>query len=567
MRDALRLIGAARGERLRLALAIALSAGAAGSAIALLATSGYLISRAAQRPEILALMVAIVAVRAFGLSRALLRYGERLASHDLALRQLARLRERVFAALVPRVPGALRERSGQLLSRFVADVEELKDLHPRVLIPGALAICVVLGASIAGWAILPAAGLVLLSALTLLGVAVATLGAGLAGRSARRQAGARAELTAALVEAIDGSAELALAGRAREWVGRLREADGRLARLARGDALGGAIAQFAGQALAAATLLALLLVALPAVHSRLLSGVLLAALVFLALGAMENVLPLAAAGRSLRVCQTAASRIAVLAPPPGAEVAPRAQERWRGKPRLVEGCAGARDSSGKPRPVEGCAGPRDSSHPGAGSLRMREVSFRYDPSEAWVLKDAQLEVRAGARLALTGASGAGKSTVGELLAGLREPCSGSICVGGRDARAPAELELRRTVLLCGQDCHVFNTSVRENLLLARRSAGEQELWRALATVELEQWARALADGLDTIVGQAGERLSGGQRTRLALARALLSDAPFVILDEPTAHLDAPLAAPDASSGAAAGRARPARDHSRSRRAR
>ena len=140
------------GERARLILAVALAGGAAAAAIALLATSGYLISRAAQRPEILMLMVAIVAVRGLGIARAALRYGERLASHDLALRGLVRLRRRFYRSLAPRVPGALTSRSGDLLSRFVADVDTLGDLYPRVLIPGLLAVLVVLGGALAAWA-------------------------------------------------------------------------------------------------------------------------------------------------------------------------------------------------------------------------------------------------------------------------------------------------------------------------------------------------------------------------------------------------------------------------------
>jgi ATP-binding cassette subfamily C protein CydC len=496
------------GERPRLALSVALATGAAAAAIALLATSGYLISRAAQRPQILTLMVAIVAVRGLGIARAALRYAERLASHDLALRRLAWLRLRFYRSLVPLVPGALASRSGDLLSRFVADVDTLKDLHPRVVIPGLLAVLVVIGAALAAWVILPAAGLAVLLALTLAAVLLPWLSASVSARAARRQAPARARLTSELVEGIDGAAELALAGRAGEHVQRLRRSDALLARIARGDALASAVAVTVGELLAAAGLLGLLLVAIPAVHSGALSGVLLAALVFLLLGAYESILPLSGAARTLRACATAATRL---------------NELTRRAPAVEDPIAPRRLS-------------------GSGELRVEGVGFRYGPDQPWVLRDAELRLAAGERVALTGPSGAGKSTLAELLVRFQNPGRGRVTIDGIDTRELTQRLLRGAVALCAQDSHVFNTSVRENLLLARREAGDQRIARALAVVELDRWAAELPHGLDTIVGQDGELLSGGQRTRIALARALLAPARFLILDEPTAHLDAPLAA-------------------------
>ncbi len=214
----------AAGERKRLALAVVLAAGATGAAIALLSTSGYLISRAAQRPLIISLTVAIVAVRAFGISRAVLRYAERLASHDLALRQLARLRTRFYRRLAPLVPGGLSGTGrGELLSRFVSDVDTLQDAHLRVVIPLLVAVLVIAGSSLAGALMLGVAGAVLLVALTVAAVCSTWLSASVAAAASRTQAPARARLTNDLVEAIDGSAELALAGRAGEQVTRLRD--------------------------------------------------------------------------------------------------------------------------------------------------------------------------------------------------------------------------------------------------------------------------------------------------------------------------------------------------------
>ena len=497
-----------RGERARLALSVVLAAVAAAAAIGLLATSGYLISRAAQRPPILMLMVAIVGVRAFGITRAAVRYAERLASHDLALRQLARLRLRFFRGLAPLVPGGLGARSGDLLSRFVADVDALEDVYLRVVIPGLVSLLVIVGATIVAAAMLPAAGLELLASLALASVALPWLSAATVARAARRQAPARARLTSELVESIDGASELAIAGRAREHVRRLRRSDAALASIARGDALASAGAQAVGGVLAAAGVLALLLVAIPAVRSGALSGVLLAALVFLLLAAYDSVLALSPAARALRMCATAAGRLREIA---------------LACPAVVDALA--------PRSLTG-----------TGALRAEGVSFGYVPGEPLVLEQVELEVAPGEHVALMAPSGAGKSTLAELLVRFRDPQRGRVTLDGVDLRELAQRQVRDAVLLCGQDCHAFNTSIRENLLLARRGAGELELHAALAAVELDAWAEALPQGLDTLAGRDGELMSGGQRRRLALARALLADSRFLILDEPTAHLDAALAA-------------------------
>ena len=179
--------------------------------------------------------------------------------------------------------------------------------------------------------------------------------------------------------------------------------------------------------------------------------------------------------------------------------------------------------------------------PGRAGLRLRDVRLRYGPAEPLVLDGAELRLAEGEHVALLGPSGAGKSTLAELLVRFRDPDSGVVCLDGIDVRELAVADLREAVVLCGQDAHLFNTTIRENLLLARRDAGEDDIARVLAAVELNDWVATLPDGLDTIVGEAGELVSGGQRQRIALARALLSCSRFLILDEPAAHLDAPLA--------------------------
>jgi thiol reductant ABC exporter CydC subunit len=495
----------AGGRRLLLA-AILLGAGALAFGIALLGTSGYLISRAAQRPEVLSLLVAIVAVRAFGLARAGLRYAERLVSHDLALRHVGAVRARLFGRLVPLVPSALGQRRGELLARFVDDAETLQDVHLRVAIPVAVSLLVSVAAAVVAWLILPAAALVVVATLLLATLAVPAVSALAAAGAARRQAGARASLTAELVETIDGAPELVMAGQAQARSASLDVADRELGALARRDALSAALATGLGAALVGAGLVATLVVGVGAVHDGTLRGVLLAALALLLLGAYEAVLPLPGAARRGQQCLTAARRL---------------EEVTRREPPVRD-----------PR-VARSADP-------AGALALNGVTLVYDDGDT-VIGDADLLMTPGCRVGLRGPSGSGKTSLAELLVRFRDPTSGSVTLGGTDLRELSQDDVRRAVTLCGQGAHLFNTTVRENLLVAGRERGDAELWRALDAVTLGEWVRGLDDGLATMVGQEGAEVSGGERQRLALARALLSDCRYLVLDEPTAHLDRELA--------------------------
>jgi thiol reductant ABC exporter CydC subunit len=504
----LSLLAAARAggsERRRLGLAVLLGFGAVASAGALLLTSGYLITRAAQRPDILTLTVAIVGVRAFAITRSLLRYGERLSSHDAALRLLGRVRASFFRRLAPLVPGDLGgPRSGDLLSRFVGDVDALQDLYLRALAPPVVAALVIAASALTAWLILPAAAPIVFVCLLLASIVVPGLAATLAAGAGRRQAPARAALSAELVETIEGATELAVAGRAGERVARLRAADARLAAIARRDALAAGAATVLGSLAAGLTVIAVLAVAIPAVHGGTLAGVLLASLAFLALAAFEGIAPLPLAARRLRACAEAARRI---------------DELCDRQPTVAD--------PEHPTPV-----------PPVGDLALEGVRASYGPGATEVLAGVSLRLAPGRLVALRGPSGAGKTTLAHLLVRFRDVDSGSVTIGGVDVRDVAQEDLRKAVVFAAQDAHLFNTTLRENIQLARRDADEADIWHALESAGAADWACSLADGLDTFVGEDGGVISGGQRQRIALARALLADGRFLILDEPTAHLDA-----------------------------
>lgn len=496
---------AATWERRRLlALSVALGAGAVLASVGLLTTSGYLISRAAQRPEILALGVAIVGVRFFGISRALLRYAERLVSHDLAFRTLADLRARFFSRLVPLLPAGLGDlRRGDLLSRFVADVDRLQDLYLRAVGPPLVAILAGLVAVGVATAILPAAGLALAAMLLAAGVLAPALTRWSARSAGRRQAPARAELGSNLVEIASGAAEIAVAGRERDWLDRSAEASARLTRLQRRDAFSGGLAVGLGTALAAGAAVLLTAVAIPAVESGALAGVMLAALALLAMAAFEAVAPLGAAAASIDACGAAATRIeAVL---------------------------------DRPAPVAEPAVPQPLRSPSA--LKLRRVRFRYGDGGPWVLDGADLRLAPGSAIALVGPSGCGKSTLAELAVRFRDPVAGSVAIGGTDLREARGEEIRDAVRLAPQDAYLFTTTLRDNVAVGRADASDTEIASALEAVGLGEWLAALPAGLSTEVGERGAQVSGGQRQRIAAARLLLADARFLIFDEPTAHLD------------------------------
>ncbi|WP_454317774.1 thiol reductant ABC exporter subunit CydD [Streptomyces phaeoluteigriseus] len=504
-----RVRGMAGARRGRLGLALLLGSLALGSAVGLMATSGWLISRASQQPPVLYLMVAVTATRAFGIGRAVFRYAERLVSHDAVLRMLADTRVAVYRRLERLAPAGLRTtRRGDLLTRLVADVDALQDYWLRWLLPAASAVVVSAGSiAFTAW-LLPEAGAVLAVGLLAAGAGVPLITGAVARRAERRLAPARGVLATRTADLLTGTAELTVAGALPSRTAAVREADSVLTRIASqtatATALGGGLtALVSGLTVAAAAL-----VGAQAVDTGRLSGVTMAVVVLTPLAAFEAVL--------------------------GLPLAVQYRQRVR---RSAERVYEVLDS---PEPVREPDRPRQapvSPFP----LELKELSARHAGQDRDALAGVDLTLEQGRRIAVVGTSGSGKTTLAQVLLRFLDSGAGTYTLGEVDAYALDGDDVRRLVGLCAQDAHLFDSSVRENLLLAKKDATEDDLRDALTRARLLEWADSLPDGLDTLIGEHGARLSGGQRQRLALARALLADFPVLVLDEPAEHLDLPTA--------------------------
>ncbi|MEU6336993.1 thiol reductant ABC exporter subunit CydD [Streptomyces cellulosae] len=500
------LSGARRG---RIMLALLLGTLALGSAVGLMATSGWLISRASQQPPVLYLMVAVTATRAFGIGRAVFRYAERLVSHDAVLRMLADTRVAVYRRLERLAPAGLRgTRRGDLLTRLVSDVDALQDYWLRWLLPAGAAVAVsVLSVGFTAW-LLPEAGAVLAAGLLLAGAGVPLLTAAVARRTERRLAPARGDLATRVTDLLTGTAELTVAGALPTRSEGTRRADGVLTCIASRSAAVTGLGDGLTALVCGLTVAAAALVGVQGVASGRLDGVALAVVVLTPLAAFEAVLGMPLAVRHRQRVRRSAERV---------------YEVLDAQPPVRE------PETPRQAPV--------SPFP----LTLKGLTARHPGQDRDALAGLDLTLERGRRIAVVGPSGSGKTTLAQVLLRFLDPGAGSYTLAGVDARALDGDDVRRMVGLCAQDAHLFNSSVRENLLLARKNATEADLRDALRRARLLDWVDGLPDGLDTLVGEHGARLSGGQRQRLALARALLADFPVLVLDEPAEHLDLPTA--------------------------
>jgi len=477
---------------------------AIGSNIALMGLSAYLISKAAIASGLAELALAVTGVRVLAISRAGSRYLERYTTHRAMFRILAMMRVWFYRAIEPLAPARLvHERSGDLLTRSVSDVDALEDFYIRVIVPPVVAAVVVASVSVIYGLFDLAIGLSLAFFLVLTGVVLPLVARWLSASPAASLAAVRGDVGAMIVDEVQGVADLvaldAAAEHRRRLLARAQELDEARRRV--GDiegvnnALGGLFASLAG--------LCILVLAIPLVTSGQMEGVFLAALPLAAIAAFEAVQPLSRSLQLLDSTKVSARRLFELIDAP---------------PLVID-----RD-------------PADEL-PVAHDLEVRDLSFRFEESEPWVLRDLSLRIGAGERVALVGPSGCGKSTLVSLLLRFWDYQDGQIRVGGRELHELGQEEARSMFSVVPQDVHLFNATIWDNLAVADGEADADAMERACRFAQLHDFISTLPEGYDTVVGEDGLLLSGGECRRLAIARAVLKDAPIVILDEATADLD------------------------------
>ncbi|BBZ52836.1 thiol reductant ABC exporter subunit CydC [Mycobacterium heidelbergense] len=483
----------------RLLAAIALGVLSLGSALALAGFSAWLITRAWQMPPVLDLSVAVVAVRTFAISRGVLHYCERLATHDTALRAAGTARSEIYRRLAHgSASAAVRLHSGELVARVGADVDELANVLVRAVVP--IGVAAVLG--LAATAVVAAISLPAATVLAICLLIAGLVAPRLAGRAAATQEAVARQHhsdrdTAAMI-ALEHAPELRVAGALPNVI-----AESQRRHHGWGDALDAAarpaaIAEAMPTAAIGASVLGAVAAGIGLAHT--VAPTTLAILMLLPLSAFEATTPLPAAAVQLTRSRIAARRLLELVPPDRA-TEPHKPARPVGRGRLSVDVRSGHAGAARPIRVE-------------------------------------LDLPPGARLAVTGASGSGKTTLLMTLAGLMPPLDGRVLLDGTDLARFDEDELHRAVSFFAEDAHVFATTVRDNMLVARGDCGDGEVTAALRAVGLGGWLESLPEGLSTVLTGGAQALSAGQRRRLLLARAMISPARIVLLDEPTEHLDA-----------------------------
>ena len=483
------------------ALSLLLGVTALGAAIALGGTAAWLIARASQQPPVLYLTVAATSVRLFGVSRALARYLSRLASHKVALTGMDNLRNNLYDELAA-APGTKLStlRRGDLMTRAGADVDEVGNVVVKTLLPALVAAIVGVGTVGVITIISPAAGIILALGLVVSGIIAPALIARSVRLAESQGADARTDIAATSLAILEGATELSMAGTLKRARRSLDRAEGELsAALARSARLS-AFARGLDVCAMGIAVIGALLIGIPQTTSGALAQVLLAVVVLVPLSSFEGVAELTPAAAQLVRSAQAATRICSLL-----------------------------DEEAPAQPHDVPEGPT--------VIEARDLAIGW-PSGPTLVTGISLTLRPGSSLAIVGPSGIGKTTLLATLTGIIPPKSGSALINGVPAWGADRDQLTSRITMTAEDAHVFATTIYENLRVARASLTRDEASELLARAGLAQWVQSLPDGLDTVIGSGGTTVSGGERRRLLMARALAAPAPIMAVDEASEHLDA-----------------------------
>lgn len=506
MRTTLRLLSFLKPFWGWVLLSVLVGVATIASSIGLLGTSAFLIASAALHPSVGELQVAIVGVRFFGIARAVFRYLERLVSHSVNFLLLGNLRSWFYRAIEPLAPARLLKiQSGDILQRAIGDIDTLENFYVRVVAPPVTAVMVTSGISLFVGRYAASLGWTLLGGLTTGMILIPLLAYGLGKGPGKAYIESRAQLNAALLESVQGLADIQVFNHLSATNERIQILGGRFVRAQFGLNAGSAGLNALNLLFTNLTLLAVLWLAVPLVRAGVMDGVSLAVVGLLTTASFEAVTPLAQAAQLFQSSLQAARRLFSLA-----DQIPAVSEAPNPIPLFT--------------PVD--------------TLSLKAVHFSYEPESHPVLTDIDLEITRGKKVAVVGASGAGKSSLINVLLRFWEFQQGAYHIGAQDARQLSGADVRSCFSVISQATYLFSSNIRTNLSMAQPDASDAQLMAVMKRAGLNDWLAQLPQGLDTWVGEHAVQVSGGERQRLAIARALLQTTPFVLLDEPTAGVDA-----------------------------